>query len=111
MNPKWFQRILVNLISNAMKYNPPGTKIKVSIAPIERHLIVITIEDDGIGMDKETLGKLFQHYYLGTNTKESGSGTGLGMAITKQLIQLHDGSINVKSEPEKGTILRIILPI
>mgnify|MGYP000932160775 FL=1 len=72
---------------------------------------MITIKDDGIGMDKETLGKLFQRYYRGTNTKESGSGTGLGMAITKQLIQLHDGSINVKSEPEKGTILRIILPI
>lgn len=111
VDPKWFQRVLDNLIANAIKYNPAGTTIKVSLSPIEQHLIVITIEDDGIGMDKETLGKLFQRYYRGTNTKESGSGTGLGMAITKQLIQLHGGSINVKSEPDNGTTVRIMLPV
>lgn len=111
IDTKWFQRIMDNLIANAIKYNPPGTTITVTISPIEQHLINITVADDGIGMDNETLGKLFQRYYRGTNTSESGSGTGLGMAITKQLIQLHGGSINVKSAPQKGTTLRIILPV
>lgn len=110
IDPKWFQRIMDNLIANAVKYNPPGTTITVTITPIEDHLMIITIEDDGIGMDNETLGKLFHRYYRGTNTSESSSGTGLGMAITKQLVQLHEGSINVKSAPQKGTTVRIILP-
>lgn len=72
--------------------------------------MTLTIEDDGIGMDEETLDKLFQRYYRGTNTNDSGIGTGLGLAITKQLIQLLGGSINVKSVLRKGTTVRIIIP-
>jgi signal transduction histidine kinase len=111
IDSKWFQRIMDNLIANAVKYNPPGTSITVTISPIEQHLMIITVADDGIGMDNETLGNLFQRYYRGTNTSHSSNGTGLGMAITKQLVQLHGGSINVKSTPQRGTIVRIILPI
>ncbi|WP_347239816.1 sensor histidine kinase [Polycladospora coralii] len=111
MDSKWFQRVIDNLLENAVKYNPSGTTITVSISLIEQHLIKITIEDNGIGMDKETLDKLFQRYYRGTNTSDSGNGTGLGMAITKQLVQLHGGSINVKSTPQKGTTVRIIFPL
>lgn len=107
---KWFQRMIDNLIANAIKHNPPGTTITVSISMIEQHLVVIKIEDNGIGMNSETLDKLFQRYYRGTNTTESGSGTGLGLAITKQLVQLHNGSIQVKSTPNKGTKIRMILP-
>lgn len=110
IDQKWFQRILDNLIANAIKYNPPGTTITVSTSLIEQHLIIIKMEDNGIGMDSETLDKLFQRYYRGTNTSDSGSGTGLGMAITKQLVQLHNGSIRVKSTPNKGTQIRLILP-
>ena len=111
IDPKWFQRIMDNLIANAVKYNPSGTTITVSISTIEEHLLIITIKDDGIGMDNETIGKLFHRYYRGTNTSDSDSGTGLGMAITKQLVHLHGGSINVKSTLQKGTTVRIILPI
>lgn len=111
IDPKWFQRVIDNLLANAIKHNPSGTTITVSISPIEQHLMTITIEDDGIGMNKETLDKLFQRYYRGTNTSDSSSGTGLGMAITKQLVQLHGGSINVKSTPQKGTTVRIIFPV
>ena len=111
IDPKWFQRIIDNLLTNACKFNPSGTTITISISTIEQHLLMISIEDDGIGMDKETLNNLFTRYYRGTNTSESGSGTGLGMAITKQLVQLHGGSINVKSTPEKGTIVRLLIPL
>ena len=111
IDPKWFQRIIDNLLTNACKFNPSGTRITISISTIEQHLMMISIEDDGIGMDKESLNNLFTRYYRGTNTSESGSGTGLGMAITKQLVQLHGGSINVKSTPEKGTMFRILIPL
>lgn len=111
VDPKWFQRILDNVIANAVKYNPADTTVTVSINAIEHHLLTIRIEDDGNGMDSQTLAQLFNRYYRGTNTSDAGNGTGLGMAITKQLVELHGGSINVKSEPGKGTAVRILLPI
>lgn len=111
VDAKWFQRIIDNLIANAIKYNPPGTLIHVSISTIEQHLFIVHIEDDGIGMDAQTLNKMFDRYYRGSNTSDSGTGSGLGMAITKQLIQLHDGSINVTSSPGQGTAVRVILPM
>ncbi|MDX8342350.1 HAMP domain-containing sensor histidine kinase [Rossellomorea sp. YZS02] len=108
---KWFQRILDNVLSNAVKYNPVGTEIVVSLRSIENQLMVITIKDDGKGMDNESLNKLFQRYYRGTSTTERTSGSGLGMAITKQLIELHGGSINVTSVPGRGTKVRIMVPM
>ncbi|WNF23478.1 HAMP domain-containing sensor histidine kinase [Mesobacillus jeotgali] len=110
IDPKWFQRIMDNVIANAIKYNPPGTAISVTLTTIEDHLIVITIEDDGIGMESATLEKLFSRYYRGTHTGETGSGSGLGMAITKQLVHLHNGTIQGQSQPRKGTTIRIMLP-
>jgi len=111
IDKKWFQRIIDNLIVNAVKHNPPSTTITVSISMIEQYLVVIYIEDDGVGMNHETLDKLFQRYYRGTNTNDNGSGTGLGLAITKQLVQLYNGSIQVKTAPNEGAKVRIILPM
>lgn len=111
IDPMWFQRIIDNLIANAVKYNPPGTEIKISVSTIEQHLFVVLIEDDGRGMETEILDKLFDRYYRGTNTHDTSTGTGLGLAITKQLVQLHDGSIHVDSMPENGTAVRVIVPI
>ncbi|MDX8045365.1 HAMP domain-containing sensor histidine kinase [Gracilibacillus sp. S3-1-1] len=108
---KWFQRIMENLIANAIKYNPAGTIITISTEQIEQHLIVIKISDDGVGMDRETVQHLFTRYYRGTNTTDTNSGTGLGLAITKQLIELHNGSISVQSKLGSGTTIRILLPI
>ncbi len=111
VDPKWFRRIMENLIENAIKYNAPATTITVATGLIDQYLLTITIEDNGVGMDTETLNRLFERYYRGTNTSSSNNGTGLGMAITKKLIELHGGSINVKSEQEQGTCIRILLPL
>ncbi|WLR42055.1 HAMP domain-containing sensor histidine kinase [Bacillus carboniphilus] len=111
IDQKWFRRVMDNLITNAIKYNPIGTTITVSISRIEKHLLVIKVNDNGIGMDEETVNNLFQRYYRGTHTTEMTSGSGLGMAIAKQLILLHNGAINVKSGLTKGTSIRILIPI
>ncbi|WP_186580370.1 sensor histidine kinase [Aquibacillus kalidii] len=111
VDPKWFQRVMDNLIANAIKHNPPGTNISISIFTIEDQLFCVNVEDDGIGMDKDTIRHLFSRYYRGTNTTDSENGTGLGMAITKQLIQLHGGSINVQSEVNRGTKIRVMMPV
>lgn len=111
IDQRWFQRIMDNLIANALNYNPPNTIVTISTELIEQHVIVIKVNDNGVGMDQATVQHLFTRYYRGTSTTESVSGTGLGLAISKQLIELHDGSINVKSKPGEGTTIRILLPV
>jgi signal transduction histidine kinase len=111
VDPKWFQRIMENLIENAIKYNPPKRTVTITIGKLDHHLLIITIKDNGVGMDNETLNRLFERYYRGTNTSSSKNGTGLGMTITKKLIELHGGSIKVRTELEKGTTIRILLPL
>jgi signal transduction histidine kinase len=104
---KWFMRILDNLLTNAVKYNKPGTKIKVKVESNHQRTI-ISIEDNGIGMDEETVKNLFNRYYRGGNTQDNDSGSGLGMAIAHQLVVAHGGEIVVESQKHVGTILKII---
>ncbi|MDD1505468.1 sensor histidine kinase, partial [Lysinibacillus sp. CNPSo 3705] len=89
-------RILDNLITNAKKYTPDGTKVNVEAQNIGQE-IMLTIADQGPGIPQEELDNLFERYYRGTNTTDDTTGTGLGLAITKQLIDLHDGAISVQS--------------
>ncbi|GAB0170056.1 HAMP domain-containing sensor histidine kinase [Lysinibacillus sp. CTST325] len=99
------KRILDNLITNAKKYTPDGTKVNVEAQNIGQE-IMLTIADQGPGIPQEELDNLFERYYRGTNTTDDATGTGLGLAITKQLIDLHNGSISVKSGAE-GTVFVI----
>lgn len=71
----------------------------------------IYIQDDGVGMTDETKQNIFNRYYRGTTTDQSSEGTGLGMAIVKQLIKAHDGTIRVESAWQQGTTFTITLPI
>ncbi|KOP71465.1 histidine kinase [Lysinibacillus sp. FJAT-14745] len=96
------KRILDNLITNAKKYTPDGTKVNVEAQNIGQE-IMLTITDQGPGIPQEKLDNLFERYYRGTNTTDDTAGTGLGLAITKQLIDLHDGTISVQSGSE-GTV-------
>jgi len=96
------KRILDNLITNAKKYTPEGTKVSVEAQNIGQE-IMLTIADQGPGIPQEELDNLFERYYRGTNTTDETAGTGLGLAITKQLIDLHNGTISVQSGAE-GTV-------
>ncbi|SEM92610.1 sensor histidine kinase [Lihuaxuella thermophila] len=112
VDPKWFQRALNNLLTNASVHNPAGTKISVTVAKRTdkgREEVIISIEDNGRGMDEETRSRLFDRYYRGTHTSVKEAGTGLGMAIADQLIQAHGGRIEIDSSPGKGTKIRIVL--
>jgi signal transduction histidine kinase len=99
-------RALSNVIYNAIVHNPKGTKIEVNIKK-ERE-IIIEIVDDGKGIPKVELEKLFDRYYRGTNTGEEHKGSGLGMAIAKQIIEAHHGKIMVNSKVGVGTTVKII---
>ncbi|MED3917009.1 HAMP domain-containing sensor histidine kinase [Priestia megaterium] len=109
-DPRWFERMLDNLIFNAIKHNPENTTITISTA-IKSDRVLIKIQDDGIGMDEETQKNLFDRYYRGTNTTEKTEGTGLGMSIAKAICELHKGHIEVRSTLHEGTAITLHIPL
>ncbi|MGG3799798.1 ATP-binding protein [Metabacillus fastidiosus] len=103
-------RAFFNIIINALIHNPEGTNITVHIYK-DVHSVVIKIKDNGIGMDETTQQHLFNRYYRGTNTEAIQEGTGLGMAIARQIIEAHNGGIQLVSEVGIGTTVHLILPL
>ncbi len=102
------RRAFTNLLYNSVIHNDPDTIIKVSVREDDK--IYITIEDNGKGMTEEEVKKLFERYYRGTKSSVSVKGSGLGMAIAKQIVEAHNGKINVKSKLDFGTSIYIEFP-
>lgn len=102
-------QILLNLLSNALKFTPKEGRIQLEIRQLQRTdtkvRLRFTVSDTGIGMSKEFLKNIFLPFEQENNgLSPRTGGTGLGMAITKNLVTLMDGTISVKSEPQKGTV-------
>lgn len=106
--PPWFERIVENLIANAVLHNPGDTKIVIELIPLAQQGWQLNVQDNGNGMDTPTIEQLFERYYRGTNTDESIEGSGLGMAITKELVQAMGGRIEVASQPDEGSTISLI---
>lgn len=98
-------RAFTNLLYNSVIHNSQQTIIKVSV--VKKDKIYIVIEDNGKGITEEDTKKLFERYYRGTNSNVNVKGSGLGMAIAKQIIEAHEGKINVKSNINIGTSIYI----
>lgn len=94
-------QILYNLLHNALKYTEEGS-ITVSAVSHEGYAM-IHISDTGVGMDKETLDRIFHPYEQGSYGISDGRGLGLGLSICKQLVELHEGTLTVRSELDKGS--------
>lgn len=116
LDAELFRRALNNLMINALTHNPPDTKVTVRVSAVcsrsgrNGRDIEIMIADNGAGMSDEEQSGLFQRYYRGTNTKEKPEGSGLGMAIARQIIELHGGDISVWSKLGEGTRFVILFP-
>lgn len=111
-----FELVISNLVGNAIKYTPANGKVEVVINNLEKG-IEISINDDGIGIPKEDLEKLFGDFFRASNIKGKGiEGTGLGLSIVKQIIEKHEGTISIDSpsgignESRPGTSVKIKLP-
>jgi len=108
-----FQRIFTNLISNAIKYNKSGGFVKASIS-LENALLTIEIEDSGIGISSEYQEKVFEPFGISSAKNKMSfpaySSTGLGLAVTKGLVELLKGTINFKSALSEGTKFICVFP-
>jgi len=103
-----FQRAFTNIIYNALVHNTENTKVWIILSNNED--ITVEIKDNGKGIAEEELNKLFDRYYRGTNTGELHKGSGLGMAISKQIFEAHGGKIVVDSKLGIETTIKIVLP-
>lgn len=101
------KRVIINLLYNAIVHNDDNITIEVKID--KRDKVHILIIDNGRGIKEEELKHIFERYYRGTNTGTRHKGSGLGMAIAKDIVEAHDGSINIKSQVGVGTEIEIIL--
>jgi signal transduction histidine kinase/ligand-binding sensor domain-containing protein len=105
------EKIINNILSNAFKFTADGGRIETSVSRNENY-VDISISDTGIGIPKEKMSKIFDRFYQvdGSHTREKG-GTGIGLSLTKELVELHKGKIEVKSEEGKGTTLTVSIPL
>ncbi|MEA3416446.1 MAG: ATP-binding protein [Thermodesulfobacteriota bacterium] len=110
IDPELLDQAMVNLLDNAIKYSEKGSPVYVECSSMEKE-IIISIKDQGIGIAKKHLPRLFERFYRvdKARSRELG-GTGLGLAIVKHIVQAHKGSISVESTPGKGSAFTIHLP-
>jgi signal transduction histidine kinase len=107
-----FKQILYNLLSNAVKFTEDGGKVEIFAAPHDGSWFRLQVRDTGIGIKPEDLGKLFIEFQqLDVGFARRYQGTGLGLALTKKLVELQKGSITVESEPSKGSTFTVRLPL
>ena len=104
-------QILVNLVDNAVKFTPEGGEVVFGIAPRDDGQIALRVQDTGQGIPAQDIPRITERFYRvdKARSRELG-GTGLGLAIVKHLVQLHSGTLAIKSEVGKGTTVQITLP-
>ncbi|MGH6893286.1 MAG: sensor histidine kinase, partial [Dongiaceae bacterium] len=105
------KQILLNLLSNALKFTPKGGKVTVTAATEPSGEIRLAVADTGIGIHAAALGRIFQPFFqVDPTATRSRGGTGLGLAITKRLAELHGGTVGIDSTPGIGTTVTVTLP-
>lgn len=101
---------VVNLIGNSVKYSPIGSEIAVTVEETEDQ-ILIAVQDNGIGISEEDLPFIFEDFYTGKTKQTTEKSSGLGLALTRRIIEAHEGSISVESVLGQGSTFEICLPI
>ena len=108
---KSLERALTALVDNAIKFSPRGGDVEIQLTA-RGEFVFITVKDYGIGISPDTRPRIFDRFYhLEKNEDEVFSGIGLGLAITRQVIQQHRGSLDVESTPGRGSSFKIKLPV
>ncbi|HSK11736.1 MAG TPA: ATP-binding protein, partial [Phnomibacter sp.] len=111
---KW-EKIIYNLVSNAIKFTPEGGQVAFTMKELPSDgsvaRVLFTVKDTGIGMDGHDVDHVFDRYYRARTAEEHFAGTGIGMALVKELVKMQGGAIEVSSKPGQGTEFRVWLPV
>jgi signal transduction histidine kinase len=110
-DPQYVRMALENIISNAIKYTPEGGKVTIKIRR-QQEFAAIVVSDNGVGIDKKDMDLLFQKFSrIPNELSRQTAGSGVGLYIAQQLVEMHGGSIEVTSAAGKGTTFTILLPL
>ena len=118
IDPKNFDKIILNIISNAFKFTPENGEINIYLRIGEdinasqslKHYFEIIVEDSGIGINPEEMGRIFERFYQ-VKEEEDKIGSGIGLHLVKEYVELHSGKIEVESEVNKGSLFTVYLPV
>jgi len=111
VDPRMLKQVVVNLLSNAVKFTRAGGKVEV-LGEKEDGTMRITVSDAGIGIDSMNVERIFEPFYqIRAEKSETPGGTGLGLALSRQLVEVHGGSITLESEIGAGSTFTVSLPL
>lgn len=109
VDPSYFKMVIDNLLSNASKYTPESGKIVIKVRELKNR-IAFSVKDTGVGIEKTDIDKLFRKFTRINNSLSSkAGGTGIGLYLLKQIVELHGGTVTVKSDHGKGTTFTVTL--
>lgn len=106
----WIQKVLSNLLENATKYSPSGQPIFIS-AEKRGEQVAVSVADRGIGIDPLDQALIFDKFYRARSNRQNVSGTGMGLAISRAILEAHHGTIEVTSQPGLGSVFTFALPL
>ncbi len=110
-DPNRLREIILNLVDNAVKYTPKGGRVSVSAVARNSH-VVVSVADTGVGIPPEAKDRIFEPFYRvkGIRTQRQQPASGLGLALTKKLVEAHGGKISFVSKPGAGSTFTFTLP-
>jgi signal transduction histidine kinase len=104
-------QVLRNLAHNAIKFTPSGGRIAISAAPGTTGHVVLSCRDSGVGITPADLPRIYERFWKADSSRQrDGEGSGLGLAIVRHVVEAHDGTVSVTSEPGRGTEFQVVLP-
>jgi signal transduction histidine kinase len=105
-----FKQVLYNYLSNAVKFTPPGGRVSLRVT-VDGPRFRLEVEDTGIGIEQQEMARLFQEFQQLPNSRTADQGTGLGLALTRHIVEAQGGQVAVRSEPGRGSVFSAVLPL
>lgn len=106
-----FRRVITNLLTNALRYSPPGVKVDIAVREADDRYMEIVVTDTGYGMTAEDLNRVFDRFYRTEASRlKNPEGSGLGLSLVRAIMDLHGGSVTIASRPDEGTTVTLLFP-
>jgi signal transduction histidine kinase len=111
LDPRRLRQVLLNYLSNALKFTPSGGRVTARVRPREGDALLLEVEDTGIGISPEDQARLFVEFQqLDAGAAKRHAGTGLGLALTRRIVELQGGAVGVRSAVGRGSVFFAVLP-
>jgi two-component system sensor histidine kinase KdpD len=110
MDRTLIQRVLQHLVENAIRYSPDGKGISLT-AEADQNRLLVSVKDEGPGIDPEDIPFIFDKYFRGKRQKGAWTGTGMGLAIARAILKAHHGGISVRSQVGQGAAFTFWIPL